>query len=105
MPNEVRVLLSPPFYYHQQTMHNPELPVATVIAAVLVLIPVPTQLRLRNIPVLALLGGAFFLNVVYLVGVLVWAGDVHDVAPVWCDICKSCHHFMAFLINLKLCSS
>ena len=58
----------------------------SAIAAVLMLIPLPAQLRAGNVALITLLVGSFFINVLYLVNSVVWAGNVRDVAPVWCDI-------------------
>jgi hypothetical protein len=70
----------------RSSMRHPELPVAMAIAAALLLIPLPAHIRLRNIPLLVLIVSTFFMNLLYLVNSLVWAGNVRDVAPVWCDI-------------------
>jgi Pheromone A receptor len=67
-------------------MRDPGLPVALALAAVLILVPLPSQLRVRNVAVLIMITGTFLINVIYLVNTLLWAGNVRDVAPVWCDI-------------------
>jgi pheromone a factor receptor len=69
-------------------MHHPELLAAAGLASVLILIPLPAQVRVRNIALLVLIVGTFFINVISVVNTLVWAGNVRDVAPVWCDIGK-----------------
>jgi pheromone a factor receptor len=67
-------------------MHHPEVPTASALAAVLILIPLPAQIRSRNVALIALSIGSFFINVIFLVNSLVWAGTSLNVAPVWCDI-------------------
>ena len=67
-------------------MRYPEISATSAIAAVLMLIPLPAQLRAGNVALITLLVGSFLINVLYLVNSLVWAGNVRDVAPVWCDI-------------------
>ena len=67
-------------------MRYPEISAISAIAAVLMLIPLPAQLRAGNVALITLLVGSFFINMLYFVDSLVWAGNVRDVAPVWCDI-------------------
>jgi pheromone a factor receptor len=69
-------------------MRHPELLAAASLASVLILIPLPAQVRVRNVALLVLIVGTFFINLISLVNMLVWAGNVRDVAPVWCDIGK-----------------
>ena len=70
-------------------MRLPEFPAAASLASVLILIPLPTQIRVRNVALLVLIVGTFFINIVSVVNTLVWAGNARDVAPVWCDIGES----------------
>ena len=70
-------------------MRNPSLPVAAFLAAFLVIIPLPWHWRARNIGTLAIMVWLFIMNIVYGVNTIVWAGNVHDPTPVWCDICMS----------------
>jgi hypothetical protein len=70
------------------SMRYPVLPVVSAIAAILVLVPLPSQLRRRNVATLSLIIGTFLLHVAITVNTLVWAGNVRDSAPVWCDICQ-----------------
>ena len=68
-------------------MRHPELPVSAALAAVVILIPLPAQVRVRNVALQVLIVGTSFVNIISLVDTLVWAGNVRDVAPAWCDIC------------------
>ena len=67
----------------------PELPVLAFIAAVLVLIPLPRQIRARNIASTAIILWFFGRCLVSGINVIVWAGNVRDSAPVWCEISKT----------------
>jgi hypothetical protein len=69
-------------------MRHPELPVLSAIAAGLLLVPLPSQLRTRNIPTLTLILCTFLLCVIVTVNNLVWDGHVRNVAPAWCDFGK-----------------
>jgi pheromone a factor receptor len=53
------------------------------------LLLLPTQIRLRNIAILAPITCMILVNITYFVNTLVWAGNVRDVAPIWCDISQS----------------
>ena len=70
-------------------MRRPELPFALLIAIAFILVTLPSQIRKRNVPILALMSSTLLLVVTSLVNIIVWAGDYRDVAPVWCDICQS----------------
>lgn len=63
-----------------------ELPVGAFIAAGLVLVPLPWHWRARNIAMLSTILWLFTLNVIYAIDAIIWAGNVADSAPVWCDI-------------------
>ena len=75
-------------------MRHPELPILSAIAAGLLLVPLPSQLRTRNIPTITLILTVFLLCVVITVNGLVWDGHARDVAPAWCDFGK----LFAFII-------
>ncbi|KAH6890866.1 pheromone receptor [Coprinopsis sp. MPI-PUGE-AT-0042] len=67
-------------------MKYPELPVFAILSAILVLVPLPSQWRARNVATLALIVWLFVANVVYAINTLVWAGNAQDRSPVYCDI-------------------
>ncbi|EGN92606.1 hypothetical protein SERLA73DRAFT_127332 [Serpula lacrymans var. lacrymans S7.3] len=67
-------------------MDYPSLPAGAFIGAVLVLIPLPWHWRARNIGTLAIIAWLFVMNMIYFVNTIVWAGNVNNPAPVWCDI-------------------
>ena len=72
-------------------MRYPEIPVLSAIVAVLVLVPLPSQLRARNIATLTLILSTFLGNIITTVNTLVWNGNTRNVAPVWCDIGQIFH--------------
>jgi len=82
---------------YRSQMRNPELPIATGVAALLILVALPAKFRVRNIALLALIVNCFFINLLSCINTLVWADHARDIAPVWCDIstclvlaCLSC---------------
>ncbi|KAF7421275.1 hypothetical protein PC9H_011797 [Pleurotus ostreatus] len=68
-------------------MQYPQLPVAAFLAAALVLIPTPWHWRARNIATCGIIFWLFVVNFIYGVNSILWASDVIDRAPIWCDIC------------------
>ncbi|EMD35180.1 STE3-like pheromone receptor B mating type [Gelatoporia subvermispora B] len=62
------------------------MPVGAFIAAALVLVPLPSHWRARNVATLAIIAWLFTLNVIYGVNSIVWRNRVLNYAPVWCDI-------------------
>ncbi|PFH48841.1 hypothetical protein AMATHDRAFT_179768 [Amanita thiersii Skay4041] len=67
-------------------MRHTELPLFAFLTAVLVIIPLPWHWRDRNVATVALILWLFVVDVIYGVNAVVWAGNVQDPAPVWCDI-------------------
>ncbi|KAF9477438.1 fungal pheromone STE3G-protein-coupled receptor [Pholiota conissans] len=63
-----------------------ELPIASFIAAAIVLVPLPWHWRARNVPTLSIIAWLFLSNVIYGVNAIIWANNVRIVVPVWCDI-------------------
>jgi Pheromone A receptor len=64
----------------------PELSALGIIAAILVLIPLPRQIRARNVAIIAMIFWCFEHCLVSGVNAIVWAGNVNDSAPAWCEI-------------------
>ncbi|KAG1763922.1 GPCR fungal pheromone mating factor [Suillus occidentalis] len=62
------------------------LPISAFIAAALVLIPLPSHWRAKNIGTLSMIAWLFVSNMIYAINSVIWAGSVLNVAPVWCDI-------------------
>ncbi|TFY75333.1 hypothetical protein EWM64_g8679 [Hericium alpestre] len=63
-----------------------QLPVASILAALCVLIPMPWHWRARNIATLSIIAWLFISNMIYFVNSIVWADSARVVIPVWCDI-------------------
>ena len=70
-------------------MQHPELPTFAFISAFLMLVPLSCHWRARNIAVLALMFWLFVSNIIYGVNAIVWASNVRNPIPVWCDISQS----------------
>lgn len=86
-------------------MQHPELPTFAFISALLVLVPLPWHWRARNVATLAIIFWLFVVDVIYGVNAIVWAGNVRNPIPVWCDISAffSVYFVQPFLIS-DLCS-
>jgi pheromone a factor receptor len=74
-------------------MPHPDITGASVVAIVL-LVPLRTQIRVRNVAVLTLIGCTTLLHIMHTVNTLVWAYTVRDVAPIWCDVGSSESHLI-----------
>ena len=86
-------------------MQHPELPFFSFISALLVILPLSCHWPTRNVAVLALMSWLFIANVIYGINSLVWAGNIRNSVPVWCDICQWFFHPMyAQLLRFELCS-
>jgi hypothetical protein len=72
-------------------MRYPEIPVLSAIVVVLLFVPLPSQLRARNIATLTLIVSTFLGSIITIVNTLVWNGNTRNVAPVWCDIGQILH--------------
>lgn len=70
-------------------MQYPELPICAFLAALLVLVPFPWHWRARNVATLSVMAWLFVVNLIYGVNAIIWAGNVNNPAPVWCDISAS----------------
>ena len=68
-------------------MAVPQFAVASAIAIVVLLIPLPAHWRGQNVALLVLILCIIIQNLFQLVNTIVWAHSVRDVAPVWCDLC------------------
>ena len=67
-------------------MQHPELPLFSFISALLVILPFSFLWHTRNVAVLALMSWLFIANIIYGINSLVWAGNIRNSVPVWCDI-------------------
>lgn len=75
-------------------MHR-ELPAASILAAILVLLPTPWHWRAGNVATLSMIVWLFAVNVIYAVDSIIWSHTVQRTAFVWCDIS------MCFLPDFK----
>ncbi|KAG8719611.1 a-factor receptor [Ceratobasidium sp. 395] len=67
-------------------MRDPVFPVFCALGIVLCLLPLPWHWKARNTGTLLYLGWTITGCVIYFVNSLVWAGNLRNPAPVWCDI-------------------
>ncbi|KAF8597847.1 STE3-domain-containing protein [Ceratobasidium sp. AG-I] len=67
-------------------MRDVAFPVLCALAIVLVILPLPWHVKARNTGTLLYIGWTILGNVVFLVNSIVWAGNINDPAPLWCDI-------------------
>ncbi|KAF7795118.1 hypothetical protein EIP86_006265 [Pleurotus ostreatoroseus] len=67
-------------------MVHPEFPYVSLLAAVLVLVPLPWHWRAGNVATLSMVAWLFASNVIYGVDAIVWRDNAAVVVPVWCDI-------------------
>ena len=72
-------------------MHSryPELPALGIIAAILVLIPLPRQIRARNVATIAIMFWLFEDCLANSINAIVWAGNLNDSAPFLCDLSEA----------------
>ncbi|KAG2154384.1 GPCR fungal pheromone mating factor [Suillus bovinus] len=65
---------------------HPEFPPVSFLAALSLLLPLPSHWRAQNVATLSIIAWLFILNVVYGVDAIIWSDNVNIVIPVWCDI-------------------
>jgi len=63
-----------------------ELPIGAFLAAALALVPLPWHWRARNVATLSIIAWLFISNAVYGINSVIWAGNVENAVPIWCDI-------------------
>ena len=85
-------------------MQHPELPIFSFISALLVVLPLSSHWRARNVPVLALISWLFISNIIYAINSIVWAGNIRNPVPVWCDISQWFHSMYAHLLTFEIYS-
>lgn len=70
-------------------MHDPAFPAFAGLAGILLLLPLPFQLKSKNLSLLFYVWWLLISTLIYFVNSIVWYNGVEDPAPVWCDIGKS----------------
>jgi hypothetical protein len=80
------------------SMLHPALPTLGFIAAILALIPLPRQIQARYIPTIALTWWLFGACIIQSVNEIVWAGNVNNPIPVWCDISEFTLKYIILLL-------
>ena len=77
-------------------MYYPQLPVCAFIASALVLFPLPSHWRSKNVATLSLILWLFLMNLIYGLDSLVWADNARPRWFVWCDISGSSLFYKSF---------
>jgi pheromone a factor receptor len=70
----------------------PSFTIPGFIAAALVLIPLPRQIRVGNVATIAMTFWLFQHCFAASIDTIIWNKNVLDVAPVWCDISECARH-------------
>jgi hypothetical protein len=83
-PSRRRVAQTVEMYHGAPSM--PELPTVSFICAILVLVPIATHVRARNVATLSLMAWLFVLNMLRFINTLVWANNADIRWVVYCDI-------------------
>lgn len=89
-------------------MADPTYPLFSVFAFlgfIVALIPLPWHFQAWNAGTCIFMLWASISSLIQFVNSLVWRGNVADVAPIWCDICKSSQQFSLNSRVLTNCSS
>jgi pheromone a factor receptor len=69
-------------------MRDPVFPAFCALAVTLCLLPLPWHWKARNTATLMFLGWTITGCAIYGINSLVWAGNLDDLSPLWCDICE-----------------
>jgi pheromone a factor receptor len=67
-------------------MVDPIYPTFAILAIILVLIPAPWHYKARNSGTLIFIFWEVLANLVFMINGIVWAGNLRNPVPVWCDI-------------------
>lgn len=72
----------------KHAMSDVALPIFTIIAVLLTILPAPSHWRAKNFVVLVLILWLAIGNLNTFINRTVWMKRSANVAPVWCDVCK-----------------
>ncbi|KAF8597846.1 STE3-domain-containing protein [Ceratobasidium sp. AG-I] len=67
-------------------MRDPAFPFFCALSIILVLLPLPWHVKVRNTGTLLYIGWTILGNLVFLVNSFVWSENLTNHAPIWCDI-------------------
>src|ERR1700760_1453504 len=68
----------------------PEFVAASAICCVIILLPISSHWKARNVATLSMIAWLFTVNFYRTVNSIIWANNVDELIPVWCDI-STCH--------------
>lgn len=77
-------------------MRHPGYPICALLGLLAVLLPSPWHWRARNISTLGLIFWLSITNLTIIINSLLWADNIVDRSPVWCDICEHSRKIFAF---------
>ena len=71
----------------------PLFPIFAFLGFILPLIPLPWQLEAWNTGTVYFILWSSLASLNLFINSIIWAGNVKDVAPIWCEICTSLSQF------------
>lgn len=69
-------------------MYDPVFPAFAGLATLLLLLPLPFQLKSKNISLLLYVWWLLAATLIYFVNSIIWYRGVAESADIWCDICE-----------------
>lgn len=77
----------PPSFSLQTSMRELPFITACAFAIVMLLVPAAWHVRSRNSGIILYIAWSLTGNVIYFVNSIIWAGNLRNPSPIWCDIC------------------
>jgi pheromone a factor receptor len=71
----------------------PEFTAMSVICAVIILLPITSHYKAKNVATLSMIAWLFTINAIRIVNSIYWANNVDYGLTVWCDISESTKMF------------
>lgn len=65
---------------------HPQYPIISFICTIIILLPISSHWKARNVATLSMIAWLFVINLVRFVDTLVWANNVVTRLVIWCDI-------------------
>lgn len=83
--------IRPILFLQSVTMPGVGMPFGALLAAFLVLIPLPSHWKARNIATISMIAWLFVVNIILGVNTISWKNDAVVRMLTWCDIGEYCH--------------
>jgi len=77
----------PPSFSLQTSMRELPFITACALAIVMLLLPATWHVRSRNSGIILYVAWSLTGNIIYFVNSIIWAGNLRNPSPIWCDIC------------------